>query len=277
MSIESVLVADADAQVRAGIVTSLAADGHRLLTARTASDAQALLRARACRLVVIGALESPRSAFELLAFLCDGGCRGSDPSSALGDTQRRPGCLATADQHRPAGLATAEQHRLASPFARENGATIGGYTAVVMLGGTATEAYMRRCFEAGADDFLCRPPSGLELRLRVKALLRRSSSARRDTKLEVGPLTVDLLSRTVTLHGRVVALRPMEFELLACLAAEPEATFTRTTLLREAWPASGARSMRTVDSHASRLRLKLAASGGGAWIVAVHGSGYRLR
>jgi DNA-binding response OmpR family regulator len=72
-----------------------------------------------------------------------------------------------------------------------------------------------------------------------------------------------------------VALRRLEFELLARLAADPERVFTKHELLRSVWGYRSQGSTRTVDSHASRLRRKLEACGD-SWVINVWGIGYRL-
>jgi DNA-binding response OmpR family regulator len=148
---------------------------------------------------------------------------------------------------------------------------------VIVLGSRPDELELVRAFEAGADDFLVRPARVVELRARVRALLRRSE-LRGDGRrlLEVAGLTLDAGARTVTLGERPVRLRRREFDLLQHLAGEPRRAFTRRELLRAVWGYS-AGSTRTVDTHASRVRVKLRqAGGGGRWIINVWGVGYRL-
>jgi DNA-binding response OmpR family regulator len=146
---------------------------------------------------------------------------------------------------------------------------------VVLLSARRDEVALVRAFEAGADDFLPRPPGIAELRVRLRALLARCERPRAAGRLHVGALLIDTGARTVSLDGRSVLLRRREFDLLSCLAAEPGRAFSRSELLRDVWGyASGA--TRTVDSHASRVRVKLRAAGPGRWIVGVWGVGYRL-
>ncbi|HXB14645.1 MAG TPA: response regulator transcription factor [Solirubrobacteraceae bacterium] len=148
----------------------------------------------------------------------------------------------------------------------------------MVIGGSGRELELLRAFEAGADDFLPMPLGYLELRARLRALLRRvAPPAEDESALEVGPLRVDLTARAASLRSRTLPLRRMEYELLVRLAREPDRAFAREELLREIWRYRSAGSTRTVDTHASRLRAKLRAADPAPWVVAIWGIGYRLR
>jgi DNA-binding response OmpR family regulator len=94
--------------------------------------------------------------------------------------------------------------------------------------------------------------------------------------LRYGELTIDTASRVVTYGPMPVELRRREYALLAYMARDPERVWTRHELLRDVWGYRSDGTTRTVDSHASRLRAKLAAAGGVGWVVSEWGVGYRL-
>ena len=136
---------------------------------------------------------------------------------------------------------------------------------------------LARAFETGADDFLARPARYVELRARLRAVLRRvQPRSASSPMLQVGPLAIDTTSRKVSLDGRPVELRRLEYELLVQLASAPDRVFSKSELLRSVWGHQCYVATRTVDSHASRLRRKLEADSDRRWIINVWGVGFRL-
>jgi DNA-binding response OmpR family regulator len=147
---------------------------------------------------------------------------------------------------------------------------------VLILSGRGSELDRIRGLERGADDYLVKPFSYPELRLRVAALVRRAASRPGSTRMRVGSVELDPRSRELWVRGEPVHLSRKEFALLRLLASAPTRTFTRAELLREVWGfASDGPRTRTLDSHAHRLRAKLSAPGDG-YVVNVWGVGYRL-
>jgi DNA-binding response OmpR family regulator len=146
---------------------------------------------------------------------------------------------------------------------------------VIMLSANTDQADLLRAFDAGADDILARPPTYLELRARLRAILRRTTTSSADSRLRIRSLTIDTSSREVTINGRAIHLRRLEYDLLAYLASEPHRVFHKQELLINLWGYSTPGTTRTLETHASRLRRKLGGNGE-RWIINVHGVGYRL-
>jgi len=146
---------------------------------------------------------------------------------------------------------------------------------LIVLSGRSGELDRVRGFERGADDFVSKPFSYSELRLRVAAVLRRTREQRGHGRLRVGELEIDPAAREVRLRGGRIDLSQKEFALLRALAAEPTRVFTKEELLRDVWGFRSLGATRTLDSHACRLRRKLAAHGD-RFVVNVWGVGYCL-
>jgi len=149
----------------------------------------------------------------------------------------------------------------------------GDLPVIVVAGPEADRVDKMRALQDGADDVVDDPFDYEQLLWRIRAVLRRSSPPP-PRAIDVGDLCIDPVTRRVTLAGRIVELAAKEFELLLALAAEPSRVFTKEELLRDVW---GFRSptarTRTLDSHACRLRRKLAP---GEFVVNVWGVGYKL-
>lgn len=158
----------------------------------------------------------------------------------------------------------------------EPGRTWDRDVPVIVLAAEDADAVDRvRAFERGADDVLERPFSYQELVARIRAVLRRAAPTQPD-RIEVGELVVDRTTRLATLRGVALPLSGKELALLAKLAEEPSRVFAKQELLRDVWGFRSLTQTRTLDSHASRLRRKLALSEKDVYVINVWGVGYKL-
>jgi len=157
-------------------------------------------------------------------------------------------------------------------------------TPVIMLTAAGDEVSRIHGFELGADDYVVKPFSPRELIMRVKALLRRTTtvsvegSASALHVLTFPDLLINMDSRRVTVDQQEVSLTPKEYELLCYLAQRPERVFSREELLRDVWNYQFYGDQRTVDTHIKRLREKLGkvSEKVASMIVTVWGVGYKF-
>jgi DNA-binding response OmpR family regulator len=128
--------------------------------------------------------------------------------------------------------------------------------------------------EVGADDYIVKPFGVRELIARIRAVARRTGErVTTQAAVKLGPLELDARSRRVSVEGREVDLTPKEFDLLALLASDPGAVFSRARILEEVWQTTWFGSAKTIDVHVAALRKKL---GDPSWITTVRGVGLRL-
>ena len=114
----------------------------------------------------------------------------------------------------------------------------------------------------GADDYVTKPFNPLEVKGRIKAIIRRTSRARKaeevkENIIEVGDLRMDLDNRRVTLSDKEINLTSKEFELLELLATHAGKVYSRAMLLQMVWGKDNPGDVRTVDVHIRRLREKI--------------------
>lgn len=145
---------------------------------------------------------------------------------------------------------------------------------VIMATAKGAEYDRVRALDGGADDYLTKPFSVIELVSRVKAVLRRCQPEKAAHQLRSGGLVVDLDAHTVTVDGARVALTYKEFELLRLFLSHPGMAFTRDQLFQEIWGMDYCGETRTVDMHIRTLRQKLGPYG--RRIETVRNVGYRM-
>ena len=148
-------------------------------------------------------------------------------------------------------------------------------TPILML--TAKSAEIDKVFglENGADDYLTKPFGIMEFISRVKAVLRRASTAPASTTtLRFGDITLDDVARTVTVDGEPVELTFKEYSLLHFFLEHPEEVLARERIMKDVWDTDDLLESRTIDMHVRTLRQKLGAAGEA--IRTVRKVGYKL-
>lgn len=133
---------------------------------------------------------------------------------------------------------------------------------IIMLTAKSEDADKLMGFESGADDYLTKPFNILELKARVRALLRRAAGVQRNqgTLLTVGDLTLNTEERVALRDGQLVELTAKEYDLIELLMRNPRRVYSRENLMNVVWGYSYVGDYRTVDVHIRRLREKLEAN-----------------
>jgi two-component system response regulator RegX3 len=150
---------------------------------------------------------------------------------------------------------------------------------IIMLTARDAEADRILGLEIGADDYITKPFSEVELLSRVRAILRRRELDRQgDTTVRrLGGLSVDLVKHEVLADGKPVTLTPSEYKLLALLAEVPGQVFTRREIMQHLWQSTYVGDQRACDAHVSTLRRKIERDPSHPErIVTVPGFGYKL-
>ncbi len=153
---------------------------------------------------------------------------------------------------------------------------------ILMLTARSSEYDRVLGLDTGADDYLTKPFSFIELSARVKALFRRSAAepgAGKSAveKIDLGNLSIDLKTRRVIVDGNVIELTAREFDLLGYFARHPGQVFTRAQLLRDVWGYHHDGYEHTVNTHINRLRNKIEKQPQNPdFITTVWGVGYQL-
>ena len=147
---------------------------------------------------------------------------------------------------------------------------------VIMLSARAEEVDRIRGLETGADDYVVKPYSVLELMARARAQLRRVRPSTAGVVLEYEDIRLDPESHRVYRADKVLRLGPTEFKLLVTLMERPGRVFSREQLLDLVWGRDVYVDTRTVDVHVGRLRKSLMLHGGADPVRTVRGAGYSL-
>lgn len=148
---------------------------------------------------------------------------------------------------------------------------------LIALSSFAGEQHVVSGFELGVDDYVVKPFSVPEVVARVRAVLRPMYACRDEAVyLEFHELQMDAGEGRVTIHGKTLTLRHIEFQLLQFLMRRPERAHSREALLLQVWGSECRAGIRAVDVTIQRLRKALAPHGCGEYLQTVRGVGYRL-
>ncbi|OYU39031.1 MAG: phosphate regulon transcriptional regulatory protein PhoB [Pseudorhodobacter sp. PARRP1] len=147
---------------------------------------------------------------------------------------------------------------------------------IIMLSARSEEVDKVRGLETGADDYVIKPYSVVELMARLRAQLRRVRPATAGLLLEWGDIRLDTETHRVYRADKVLKLGPTEFRLLATFMEKPGRVFSRESLLDRVWGRDIYVDTRTVDVHIGRLRKSLCTFGGEDPLRTVRGAGYAL-
>ncbi|KAA9130110.1 response regulator transcription factor [Microbacterium caowuchunii] len=146
---------------------------------------------------------------------------------------------------------------------------------IIMLTARTDTADVVRGLESGADDYIVKPFNPKELVARIRTRLRPTATDSAEV-LRIGDLTVDVAAHEVRRGETVIALTPLEFELLVALASKPAQVFSREMLLEQVWGYHYKADTRLVNVHVQRLRAKVELDADNPKIVTtVRGVGYR--
>lgn len=148
------------------------------------------------------------------------------------------------------------------------------HTPVLMLTGKGTTQEIMTGLDSGADDYLVKPFSTIELAARVRALLRRLL---KETKnIQFAGIELDLIAKKAIVSGNEIRLRPREFSLLECLINNAEQVVTHTTLRNQVWWDEVDIERNTINAMVARLRTKLQGTSASVSISSVPGVGFKL-
>jgi len=149
---------------------------------------------------------------------------------------------------------------------------------VIMLSARGAELDRVRGLELGADDYVTKPFSLMELLARVASVLRRAQGeAHEPQRIAFGDIEIDLVGQVATRAGQRIELPSRAFAILKVFARRPGEVVGRDVLLDEAWGYEDYPNTRTVDNHLVKLRRALEAEPDKPrWLITIHGAGYKL-
>ena len=201
----------------------------------------------------------------------------SNPNSILSVLDTMPVDLVILDMNFSAGVNTGNEGLFWLRRIQE----IAPELPVIMLTARSEDTDKIIGFECGADDYITKPFNILELKARIRAMLRRAGTAHQKDKtsrLQVGHIALDTDERSASKDGQAVDLTAKEFDLMELLMRNPGRVYSRENLLNIVWGYEYAGEYRTVDVHIRRLREKLELDPANPeYILTKWGVGYYLK
>ena len=149
---------------------------------------------------------------------------------------------------------------------------------IIVISNRSTVSDKNFAFEQGADDYLVKPINSVELKARIKALIRRSGSTPIDLKenIKIRDLFLDTAKRMIFYKGKRLMLRKKELQLLEYMMRSKGRIVTRHEILEHVWESSANPYTNTVEVHLKRIRDKIEKPGEEKYIETIHGMGYLI-
>lgn len=156
----------------------------------------------------------------------------------------------------------------------KNFRTRGGSTPVLMLTGKSASIDKAQGLDSGADDYLTKPFDDIELKARIRALLRRPSAVSSNV-LSCKNVTLDPATHIVCKDGAEIQLMPKEFQLLEFLMRHPDQVYSQESLLNKVWPTDSEATIEALRTVIKRLRKKIDPHS--EMVCTIHGVGFVLK
>lgn len=156
---------------------------------------------------------------------------------------------------------------------------LGDLPPILFVTNRKLEYDLVQAIEAGADDYMTKPLRGSEMVARIHAILRRTlpEGLKDSDVIARGPYRLDRHAKTVHLHDTAISISPREFDLAFFLFRNPDRLLTREAMERAVWGRPIGRDSRTLDTHLSHIRVKLALRPeNGVRLVSIYGKGIRF-
>ncbi|MFQ3361414.1 MAG: two-component system phosphate regulon response regulator PhoB [Alphaproteobacteria bacterium] len=148
---------------------------------------------------------------------------------------------------------------------------------IIILSARGEDIDTSHGLNAGADDYMAKPFSPLELMARVRSLIRRSRNIKSESELSYGGININHNTKEVTVGGSLIKIGKIEYKILSILLSRPKYVFSREQLIESVWDNNSLIEDRTVDVHVSRLRRSIKKINSNHKLIkTIHGFGYSI-